>query len=393
MSKNKIGFVAVGYKNSIGMKRLLESLNNANYEDEVTIIISIDFSGDESVFEVSNSFQWKHGDKIIRRYEQNLGLREHILRCGDYIDEYAFDAIAVFEDDIYVSPNVYNYIKQSLLFFGNDERIAGISLYKHEFNIFAKHPFCDLNDGGDNFFIQYAQSWGQVWMRESWHEFKKWYESQAWENMDDNLVPDNVKGWKKSWLKYHIMYCIDTNRYFVYPRFSLTTDFSDAGVHGKVSITDMQVPLLYSDKNEWSFKTIDCSNAIYDAFFENVKLKSFLNLESVTIDLYDKKKNYATKYLVTLKHLNCKIVKKWGLKLRPIEANIFQQIDGDEIFLYDLTITEKHKRVASGLHLLNYELKGINLLTINTFRLVFKKTWNHLKTKFLRIKKKERRRS
>lgn len=44
---------------------------------------------------------------------------------------------------------------------------------------------------------------------------------------DDATLPQNLFTWsEKSWLKFHDRYCIETNRYFVYPYVSLSTNYS-----------------------------------------------------------------------------------------------------------------------------------------------------------------------
>ncbi|MBO6243545.1 MAG: glycosyltransferase family 2 protein, partial [Clostridia bacterium] len=150
-----IGIVIVGYKNAEGVERLLSSINNVDFDgDKVTLIFSIDFSGDDSVKSLAEKFKWNNGNKIIIAHTENLGLKEHILSCGNYIDKYGFDALIVLEDDLYVSPEMYKYTKGAVEYYKDNPKIAGISLYKHEFNINAKHPFGEYVDCGDTFFIQ-----------------------------------------------------------------------------------------------------------------------------------------------------------------------------------------------------------------------------------------------
>ena len=106
----KIGIVIIGYSNIEGIKRLLSSLDMVNFgKDELALIFSIDYSGNNRVTELAESYRWQHGEKIVKSYSENLGLRTHILKCGDYIDEYDLDALIVLEDDIFLSPNAYQY--------------------------------------------------------------------------------------------------------------------------------------------------------------------------------------------------------------------------------------------------------------------------------------------
>ena len=108
------GIIVVGYNRTESIKRLLGALNNVDYKNEiVTLIISIDNSGSDDVEKIAQSFEWKYGSKIIKTYSKRMGLKNHILTCGDYIEEYQLDAVAVFEDDIYPSPAFFNYMRHS----------------------------------------------------------------------------------------------------------------------------------------------------------------------------------------------------------------------------------------------------------------------------------------
>ena len=105
--------VVIGYNRIPGMLRLLESIEHAEYgNDQVTLIVSLDNCGDSGPEEAAKSFRWTHGEKIVRTFPERQGLRNHILSCGDFLKEY--DAIAVLEDDLLVSPAYYQYMKQAV---------------------------------------------------------------------------------------------------------------------------------------------------------------------------------------------------------------------------------------------------------------------------------------
>lgn len=383
----KLGILIIGYKNTYGVQRLLSSLDKVDFGngDEVTLIFSIDYSGDHSVEKIAHKYEWRYGKKIIKAHRKNLGLQKHILSCGNYLEEYELDAMAVLEDDIYVSPEMYNYMKASVLYYKDDSRIAGIALYKHEYNINAKHPFLEYCDGGDTYFVQYAMSWGQVWLKEQWKNFRSWYDSKGWENIEENKIPQNIMQWKNSWLKYHIMYCIDKGLFFVYPRIALSTNFSDPGTHNVSRSTAMQIQLCMKKKGEWEFNKLDESYAIYDAFFENIKLKEYLNLKNLEIDLFGVKKySPDTQFILTRNVLPYKSVSSWGLYLRPIEANVFLNIPGNDIFLYDLSKSKTVKTRCDIKHrYFEYDLKGLNILSFDNVHFCASKVIHHVIQKIL----------
>lgn len=335
----QFGIVAIGYNRKNTLERLLSRLNECVYDDEVVLLISIDNSGSDSVEKIARDFFWKHGRKQIITYPERLGLRKHILTCGSYMEKYHLDAVAVFEDDIYPSTEFYVFMKQAVKFYSCDDRIAGISLYAHSWNVHVDLPFQPQLSGYDAYFMQFAQSWGQIWIKKQWSDFVHWYEEHSEEFFDLPYVPRNVCNWPEtSWLKYHIRYCIEKNKYFVYPYISLATCFAEVGEHVKNETTKYQVPLRTSPLKNYIFPNLFEESAIhYDSFFENVDLKKFF-YNDICIDLYGYKEKWEkTKYYLTTKRLDFKIEKSYGMFLKPQELNCIYQIDGDDIFLYDIT--------------------------------------------------------
>ncbi|CAI3259790.1 glycosyltransferase family 2 protein [Enterococcus cecorum] len=387
---NRLGIVIIGYNNITGIRRLLDSLNRVQFgDDELILIFSIDYSGNDNVKQIAEEYVWNHGKKVVNVFDKNLGLRTHILKCGDYLEDYDLDALIVLEDDLYLSPNAYLYALETVNFYKEKEYVAGISLYKHEFNLNAKHPFVDYQDGYDTYFMQYAQSWGQIWLRKQWNDFKEWYLQDEWKKLDQRIVPDNLKKWTNSWLKFHIMYCIAKNKYFVYPRVALSTDYSDVGVHGTRQNTDMQVSLDYANTKEWKLADIENSHAVYDAYYQNTIINSRLNYENVLIDYYGIREiPEGYKYLLTTKPRGYRVERSWGVQLRPIEANIFQDIPGDELFLFDLSKKENLRKTDWKNKIFEYDLKGINIVQISNFVYCTRFLTHYISNKYRRFIKK-----
>ena len=201
---SRLGIVAVGYNRPDSLSRLLNRLNTCEYgNDSVLLIISLDNSGDSRPEALAASFSWQHGEKVIRTFPQRLGLKKHILTCGSYLEQYDLDAIAVFEDDIFPALGFYNFMKQAVRFYESDMNIAGISLYSHTWNFHCSQPFSPLkSDTYDVFFLQVAQSWGQVWMRKQWKDFEAWLLSHP-SFSPSARVPETYTSWpESSWLKY-----------------------------------------------------------------------------------------------------------------------------------------------------------------------------------------------
>lgn len=333
---NNTPIVVVAFNRERSLVRLLASLERANYPSEnVELIISIDFAlNNHHIVKIANEFSWNHGKKTVIYHEKNLGLRKHILKCGDYSKQYG--SVIILEDDLVVSPHFYNYTQSALDFCAQNDKIGGISLYAHQLNVINRQNFSPLEDGYDNWYFQFASSWGQAWSASQWSSFIEWYEKN---NGIDHMetVPAYVRRWsEKSWLKYYIAYLVATQKFFFYPRVSLTTNFSDAGTHIGNDSTRFQVPLLIRSNKAYNFSRLEDSSSVYDAFFENSQYQQLLGADysEVTIDLYGNKTIYS-QFLLTTKILDFKILKSYAKSLKPMDANILFDLPGNEIFLYD----------------------------------------------------------
>lgn len=354
-----IAIVAVAYNRVDSLGRLLGSLEHAYYNEEITLIISVDKSNNDVVERYADEYQWHFGNKIVDKHEKNLGLRPHMMSLGKWFD--CFDAIVVLEDDIVVSPSFFYYTKQAVSKYYKNPNIAGVSLYSIAVNYQTGVLFEPIKDEHDAYFMNCAMSWGEVWMRDSWRKFYDWYLCHQEFSLMPHL-PYRVCSWNnKSWLKYHTRYCIEENKFFVHPYTSLTSNYGDAGVHSKgTANTVYQVPIQNGIKEEFFFPDFGGKAVYYDGFFENTSLYEILDIDSsnLCLDLYGEWNNRLKKrYWLTTKVENYKIVKSFGLNYRPIEANVILDNPGKKIFLYDTSVIEKNNFKKDGkVFLFHYHL-------------------------------------
>lgn len=361
-----MAIVAVGYNKTESMLRLLNSLNNADYDkDTITLIISIDRSDTKEVVQLAEKFHWRHGEKEIRTFKERQGLRKHILSCGDFLEKY--DAIFVFEDDIMVSPQFYRFGKACLEYYYYDENIAGISLYSPSWNYDANFSFEPQKDRFDTYFMEYAQSWGQIWIKNQWKAFREWYEHNVdfftIEQSQD--IPSNLYTWgENSWLKYHIAYCLCKHKFFVYPYYSFSTTFSEKGTHIGSDMTRFQANMMIRDISHYKFAEFSENAIRYDTFFESINIKEYLQNKwkvSIVVDLYGRHKKYGREDLVlSTKSLPYEVKYQYALQLRPIEYNVLFDISGEGIFLYDTKTGRKclkKEKTQQLLRIWNYFMK------------------------------------
>ena len=336
-----IPIIVVGYNRPDSLFRLLNSLKAARYHKEVDLIISIDDGNSNlQVCETAKKFIWQHGNKIVLINENHLGLKNHIIKCCDLSEQY--DGVIVLEDDLLVSTVFYSYAQQAFDFYNDDPQVSGISLYSHGYNETANLPFTPIQDHTDAFFMQVPASWGVVWGKNQWNEFKKWLTNSDSVRREDVSVtmPGDVLKWPEtSWKKLFFQYIIEANKYFVYPRVSLTTNFGETGAHMEKNHV-FQIPIRYGDKR-YGFIRSEASLAKYDAFCEVIpeslnKVNSNLAAYDYSVDLYGMKPAAAmnSKYVLTTA-ISTDVLASFGKEMIPLEANIIHQIAGEGISLVD----------------------------------------------------------
>lgn len=314
------------------LRRLLESINAAYYSVAgVHLIISIDGGGPTSVKDVARSFSFRHGQMEIVEWEKNLGLRQHILWCGDQAIDHG--SAIVLEDDLIVDPYFYLFACGCLDAYSCEEEVAGIALYSPRYNEFADLPFEPLCNGTSNFFARVPCSWGQVWSASQWIAFRDWYgEGEQSLVHEVTNLPEVVRRWpESSWKKYFAAYLVASARYFVYPYQSYTTNCSDpGGIHVRSGTNRFQVPLGYPERVQeaFTFHPIKEHRFKYDAHMEPEPeiFERWLDLKSgsLGVDLYGIKSAtlmsgrplVLTSRPVRVAHATFPLV------YRPIEANI-----------------------------------------------------------------------
>ncbi|MFW5700074.1 MAG: hypothetical protein ACOCWM_00155 [Cyclobacteriaceae bacterium] len=375
-TKHNPVIVVVAYNRLNSIKRLLGSLKKGNYPYNTKLVISIDYApGNSPVVEYAREYEWEAGDKKVIVHPSNIGLRNHIISCGDFSLEYG--SVIILEDDLYVSPHFYSYAQQVMEFYSAEPNIGGIALfnYQHIENTQHPEPFRPLADDSDVYFLQYACSSGQIWTADQWKAFRKWYDT----NPDIKTVrgmPEHVLMWpERSWKKFFIAFLIETNRYFVYPRYSLTTNFDDVGTNRGMSTFEVQSVLLIAERR-FSFKSFRDSESVYDAHFEmqpetlkhyNGKLKDY----NFSVDLYGHKNidRINEDFILTTKKCTSPVY-SFARSLKPHEMNIMFDIQGEDIFLCNKKYIDrlvKREKVRKFVSDFNYYYR--NILEMNEIML------------------------
>ena len=381
LNKERYAIISVGYNRLNSQKRLLDSVRRADYSkyENVPLVISIDCSGDEELYAFANSFEWPHGDKYVIIREKRMGLKEHILACGD-LTKY-FKGVILLEDDLFVAKDYYNYVLQMDKAYGECDKVASVALYSNEMNGYCWLPLSRLRNEADVFADQSICSWGEFWNTRMWNGFREWLDENEidWASLD---MPHQIKEWTRAWSKFFYAYMIKKDKYSIYPYTSLSTNFSDAGEHGDANNTIVQVSLQQGRKQ---YVTLPFDELVkYDVYSNNVCLADILGLskDDVCLDLYGVRPNeFNKRYYLTAKKLPYRVLRSFGLYMRPQELNVIENIPGNDLFLYDTTEKGKkpygrglHNRLLYYLH--GYSYKFLPIACWAQMKVLFKKAWN-----------------
>lgn len=328
--------IVPAFSRARSLSRLLKSINNAQFpSDDHILIISLDGGALEDVIRTAESFQFKHGTKIIINREENAGLRNHILWCGDQSKEYG--SVIILEDDLLLDKYFYSYASSALNYYRNDDEIGGISLYGQRFNTMAKLAFEPMYNGYSAYFMKLPSSWGQAWTAGQWTRFREWYKMAGPEQVEENeFLPQTIKNWPEtSWKKYYATYLVEKDLYFVYPYQSYTTNCADpGGVHMEEGTNLYQVPLGAADRpsDKFRFCSLAESKVTYDAFMEPEADEIFeqldLNPADLEIDLHGiKPVSLLKKKKFTLTPKKCKDpLNTYRMAFRPIEKTVLNPV-------------------------------------------------------------------
>src|SRR5690554_5765728 len=106
------------------LRRLLNSITNAVYPSaDIEVIVSLDGGCTPQVQHVAEEFKERFvfGNVRVVKHVRNMGLREHIIWCGDHSQVYG--SVIVLEDDLVVHPDFYCFAVAALKFYAEDPAV------------------------------------------------------------------------------------------------------------------------------------------------------------------------------------------------------------------------------------------------------------------------------
>lgn len=264
-----IPIVVSSYNRPHSLTRILGSLRQAHYtRTDVPLFISLDAGGPNGTREIAEAFEWPFGPKTVLARDRQLGMRDHAFACMDQLE--VAEHIIFLEDDSVVGRNYYDYAIDIARHIGCSSEIFAASLYAFDFCEFDGLRFAPVVTGEDMFLMKSATTWGVLFARATWREFREWHRKFCMTNEGAAYVPRQVNDWPKtSWKKFLNRYLSCENRYFLYPYVSHLTHFADPGTHFQFGSGNFQVPTMHSLSNTSLNLRCELENMVrYDEFWE-----------------------------------------------------------------------------------------------------------------------------
>ena len=113
--------------------------------------------------------------------------------------------------------------------------------------------------------------------------------------------------------------------------------------------TLFQSTLLASIQTSYRLPDYEDAEIRYDGFFQAKFLSAYLQLppEQLCVDLFSQKpESLYKRYLLSNEALPYAVVKSFGMHLRPIEMNIIADEPGEDIWLYDTSVSHHPPKKA-----------------------------------------------
>ena len=234
MEQGDLRIIAIVYNRAKSLRRLLASLNRAEYDgDDVILEVWIDRSKagiiDMETYHMATNFMFRHGRYQVHRHSCHMGIFGQWLYSWKS-SENSSEMIVILEDDLEVSPYFYKWLKLVHRKYDNVANISGYSLQGVSMKHSGASGLVDVPKYNIVYLYPVIGTWGFSPNKQNWNKFITWFSKTFPDDGFHPLVPGNVvTNWYKTFLKaektdtmwsiWHIYYAWVNKEYTVYPNF------------------------------------------------------------------------------------------------------------------------------------------------------------------------------
>lgn len=237
------------------LKRLLESLNRAEYSNEVHLEIRIDFDespGHQKVISTSRSFVFKHGKKSIHIYKSKQGLRNSWFNA--WTPHSDNERAVIIEDDMELSPLWFKWLSTAWHKYGTRSDIGGMSLCRQRLR--ASDGASIMKQIDEPFLYKIPGSFGFSPHAKHWKPFVQWVRNIDLLNVNIDVPGTVTTQWHRntpdSWEQYWIWWCFRrVPLYTLYvhsTKGALIAHWAEPGVHATAPAHRNDIPLQQSER-------------------------------------------------------------------------------------------------------------------------------------------------
>lgn len=255
------------------LKRLLDSLGKAHYgEDHVDLDIWIDRANDkpvhEGVLHACQTIDWKQGTKTVHKRAANAGLYQQWIYTWNITEETTEFAV-ILEDDLEVSPAFYQWLRVARAAYAQDSDVGAFTLQRstlrpRQVKGVATGPL-DISSEHPVFKYRLLGTWGFAPQRDTWVEFRKWFEektakgdqpyvdglvtTQWYKSQEKNGFAPNM--WSQWWIKF-----VDEKGYFTVTGHlpdgtTLASNWRESGLHYSKNRPSADFPIFRGNDEQF----------------------------------------------------------------------------------------------------------------------------------------------
>lgn len=336
------------YNRLSSLQRLLGSIEHATINGNMNLTVSCDGGASADVVEFAQAYKWDYGRYNVILQTKQLGVDLHNLTCMRMAQK--LGNVVILEDDLVVSPSFHLYLLQVQNVAKVEKKIAGISLYRYPMVEQRQFPFELIPNDEFVYYQQRPSSKGCFYTWDMLAPYFKFLDTFT-HNYTRYFLPKNVQAWgDEVWEKSFYCYLQKADMFLAFPRYSLSTDFADLGVHMQKQTTKYaHQSALYLGSSFGTWAQIEETDNVFDAFYEvsvaTIKryIPTLVNYD-LEIDMlgYKDLDHGKSKYVLSSKKCSTPEM-GWERRLKPELNNILLQSHGD---FYTLGLRESFENSA-----------------------------------------------